>query len=548
MGTIAKLLIALLVLSLGCENAAGPEEPDAGRGEDAETPWKDAGSMSGGADLGTPDDVPADGGTRQPETGADAMCGGVEVCDGVDNDCDGSVDEDLRRACSDLCDGTGSQECSGGVWLACEPTAADAEICDELDNDCDGLVDEELMCPAPRPRLTVLVLAGQSNMVGLGYNSELTAAQAADVPRAHIYLNDSVHNNPNRLNWTGLRPGFGVTPTRFGPELSFGRHLRELWPDHTIAIIKVAEGATALHDRWAAGTGDLYQLLVAEVEQQMRDLQIEWRPELAGFIWMQGESDAIDRSHANAYATRFEAFISQLRSDLGVPLLPVVSGLIVEQSLWPYAGTVRAGVSGLAESQPMMETAETTDLPLHPDDPAHHDTAGNLGAGTRLADSLARMYPAQWNFPDDFSSVQGESLWSYHELLPNGTALELTYDETTQRWNGLDGFVSETVVRPDHPRVPRISWRAPLGGRVKVTAVMTAAGGEGGDGTEATIGTGAHTLWGPALLANGRSIVKTIELDVVQGDLFTFTTGTGPAGNATGDGLEWDITVEYVER
>jgi hypothetical protein len=70
---------------------------------------------------------------------------GSETCDGVDNDCDGSTDEDLNRTCGTdegVCS-TGTETCSGGSWGSCVgATGASSEICDGLDNNSDGRVDE----------------------------------------------------------------------------------------------------------------------------------------------------------------------------------------------------------------------------------------------------------------------------------------------------------------------------------------------------------------------------------------------------------------------
>jgi hypothetical protein len=67
---------------------------------------------------------------------------GIEVCDGVDNDCDNTTDEGLGQT---TC-GTGAclrtvDNCAGGAPQVCAPGSPTPEVCDGIDNDCDGAVD-----------------------------------------------------------------------------------------------------------------------------------------------------------------------------------------------------------------------------------------------------------------------------------------------------------------------------------------------------------------------------------------------------------------------
>ena len=88
-----------------------------------------------------------DGLMRCNDDGQSTQCDAVpgppapEACDGIDNDCDGQTDEALFRPCNTAC-GMGEELCRDGVWVDCDAPRAQEEICDGVDNNCDGVVDE----------------------------------------------------------------------------------------------------------------------------------------------------------------------------------------------------------------------------------------------------------------------------------------------------------------------------------------------------------------------------------------------------------------------
>jgi hypothetical protein len=72
-----------------------------------------------------------------------------EICDGLDNDCDEETDEGNPQSGS-ACDTgqvgacqAGTENCVDGALVCTSNASAQAEVCDGIDNNCDGVVDED---------------------------------------------------------------------------------------------------------------------------------------------------------------------------------------------------------------------------------------------------------------------------------------------------------------------------------------------------------------------------------------------------------------------
>ena len=76
----------------------------------------------------------------------------AETCDNKDNNCDGVIDNNLTRATTcgtGSCSSTGIETCSAGMWGndTCTVKQPSVEICNNIDDDCDGIIDNNLTRP-----------------------------------------------------------------------------------------------------------------------------------------------------------------------------------------------------------------------------------------------------------------------------------------------------------------------------------------------------------------------------------------------------------------
>ena len=207
-------------------------------------------------------------------------------------------------------------------------------------------------------KLKIFILAGQSNMVGMG-------TVLGDKPGT---MQTVVKNNPDKfgrlvkngnpivrndvyvVNLSGgkqkqsgfLDTNFGGGENLIGPEYGFGWVVGDYYQD-PVLIIKCSWGGRSLKHNFLPPSienypkpqkdgdkGFQYAEILRHVKTITDDLK-KYYPkyngkgfEVVGFGWHQGWNDSIDQNAVDVYERNLVALIKDLRKDLGIKNLPVV--------------------------------------------------------------------------------------------------------------------------------------------------------------------------------------------------------------------------------
>jgi hypothetical protein len=249
------------------------------------------------------------------------------------------------------------------------------------------LVDSVRVAPVPPPQrgllfalqsklgpLDVYICAGQSNMTGGGYKSELPPELQAPQPNVSVF---------NGSGWEVMAP----TDVSVGPEISFAYEMQKAL-NKPIGIILHAVGGTNLATNWnpllSANVGNLYAVLTNKVEaaRQTREIHVK------GMIWMQGEADSRTEVNATAYSQNLTNLILAARADFSAPDMPFSAGRVNPPiNKYSYVNLVRTAQETCAV--PGYSFVNCDDLTkISGDVPLHYDTAGLVELGKRFAQNL----------------------------------------------------------------------------------------------------------------------------------------------------------------
>jgi hypothetical protein len=241
----------------------------------------------------------------------------------------------------------------------------------------------------------IFLCAGQSNMVGGIKAKDLTGVYAKS-PANAIYWSWA------KSSWIDF-PDNTSDHTRIGPEISFAHKMAKAFPNDTIAIVKLSVGGMTLDGQWKPGSGDLYKRLIKNTKAAIESIESRGDTcEVAGMLWMQGESDAIEdeRHAAEAYEVNLNKLIELIRKDLQVPTLDVVIGRISDelakatQLKFTNLKTVQQAQDQVARNDANVHLIKVDDL--HNDtDHIHYLPEGYFTMGNRFAQAMINARSGQ---------------------------------------------------------------------------------------------------------------------------------------------------------
>jgi len=313
---------------------------------------------------------------------------------------------------------------------------------------------------AAKTEVPLFLFSGQSNMVGLGTSTnDLTTEQKKTYADIKIYL-DAEGDASRMKKWSTLGPGFGATTSQFGPELFFGKVLADSFPGKKMAFIKVARSGTYLgkSSEWLPpssnnGTGGTYYTaMMASIDAALKTFNAafdttQYTPRWAGFLWLQGEFDAMDATLSNQYETNLTNLVKDIRAKAKATDLPVVLPMIDAQSIWTNNAKVRAADVALTKKLVNTDTVDTKGLST---DGIHYKAAGMVTIGTRCAARWLKMKYGTGPVGISPRNLNSGEVLQMRIAAPNAPRFDITGRRLGSSGSNLPtGRASSMVLTPD---------------------------------------------------------------------------------------------------
>lgn len=179
-------------------------------------------------------------------------------------------------------------------------------------------------------KLQLFILAGQSNMAGMG-DLPPQAKPAETNPQIYVFGNDyrwklakePVDDPTNQVDKVSED-----IPAGYSPAMDFATTVLKQHPDMVIGLIPCAKGGSSIHE-WQRNRNLDENTLYGSCLKRVRAASLMGN--VAGILFFQGEIDTVDPKEdpkrifsANQWADKFTLFVKNWRGDLNLPNLPVV--------------------------------------------------------------------------------------------------------------------------------------------------------------------------------------------------------------------------------
>ena len=265
----------------------------------------------------------------------------------------------------------------------------------------------------------IIVLAGQSNAVGVGHvqylprHFDMQAIEKFKLGYENVLKKYFSHDKksdgfvPTTMGCTE------VSKDTLGPEVGIAQTLERKYPGEEFFIVKCAFGGTNLYHDWLPPScnsdydenasydgerkaGWCYNELVAIMRESIASLKNkQYLPEIIAFCWMQGESDADTAEHVSDYSARCEAMLSDFAEQFGNYYNNCVfidGGISEIWSLYREMNEVKKEFASKADNRYFIDTIAsgltTANEPEPEADIAHYDSGCTVKLGNLFAERI----------------------------------------------------------------------------------------------------------------------------------------------------------------
>ena len=289
--------------------------------------------------------------------------------------------------------------------------------------------------------LDLFIFAGQSNMDG-----RATVVSDSVDRTSTLFYKETATSSSSTIDssFSGLVKGHTSNEqfNKLCPVISFhdrAKLLQNNYPQH-LAIMKFSHGGTSLAENWNTTHPNNY--MFSKFKEAIDDAKSKlttagYTYNVKGMVWLQGETDSQDTTNTSNYQTNMNNFISEIRTHLNLPNLPVVLVGIknnTNATTITNANTINTSLKNIANTD--RHIGYVFDNSWGQRDNLHYNTSGQQAIGVAVADEMINAIAGipfnpflsndllGWYAMDDITTIEVPGL---------GTRIQSWNDKTNNR-------------------------------------------------------------------------------------------------------------------